>query len=145
LTDLEQLVYTARVNTYSNPAGVQLALLMPKKLVVQPPRSIADLDRLEQEALRFIADYSGTDPFRRPPSQAELLAHLNQVLPRRPGNKPALVSTQQTHRLATRMRSRGLLVDITGFVRVPRNMVLTELGEQLARDMRAHRSNDPPL
>jgi hypothetical protein len=118
---------------------------MPKKTVPQPPRSTADLDRLEQEALRFIAEYAEADPFRRPPSHAELLAHLNRVLPRRPGNKPALVSTQQTHRLAYRMRSRGLLVDTTGYLRVPRNMVLTPLGERLAQRIRTNRSKDPPL
>jgi hypothetical protein len=117
---------------------------MPKKPAPQPPRTVADLDRLEQEALLFIAAYVGADPFRRPPSHAELLAHLNRVLPRRTRNRPALVSTQQTHRLATRMRSRGLLVDTTGFVRVPRNMVLTPLGEQFAREISGQRSHGLP-
>jgi hypothetical protein len=107
-------------------------------IMVRPkqPTSPSDLTRLEREALVFIVDYITADPFRRAPSQAELLVHLNRVIPRRPGNKPALVSTQQTHRLASKLRAKGMLVTIKGFVRVQRNMVPTQLGEHLAREIR---------
>jgi hypothetical protein len=95
------------------------------------------LDRLSREVLKYIAEYRAQDPFGRPPSQKELLNRLNEVLPKRSGGRPALVSTQQTHRLAAKLRRQGYLVPLTGSIRVGRNMVLTEKGQLLAQQLLA--------
>ena len=95
------------------------------------------LSRTEQETLKFIIEYTMKDPFRRPPSHAELLKHLNEVLPRRKDDGPALVSTAQTFRIAAKLRVKGYLVQVIGPTRVNRNMVLTPEADRFVRELAA--------
>jgi hypothetical protein len=103
------------------------------------------LSRIEQETLKFIIEYTLDDPFRQPPSHTELLKYLNEVLPRRKDDKPALISTEQTFRIATKLRAKGYLVQATGPARVNRNMVLTPEADRFVRELVAQwRANSTP-
>jgi hypothetical protein len=84
----------------------------------------------EREALRLIVDYMKHDPLRQAPSHRVLLDLLNSALPRQQSGRPALVSKEQTYRVARRLRKLGLLVTAPGR---HGNLVPTTKGRRLAR------------
>ena len=84
----------------------------------------------EREALRLIVDYMKHDPLRRAPSHRVLLDLLNSALPRQRSGRPALVSKEQTYRVARRLRKLGLLVMAPGR---HGNLVPTARGRRIAR------------
>lgn len=91
------------------------------------------LSKRERLSIMYILEFMKSDPFHRPPSQAELMRHLNEVLPKQPDGSPALVSTQQTHRIVVSLRTKGWLENIVGPVRVNRNMYPTGGAQALAK------------
>jgi hypothetical protein len=98
---------------------------------------LEDLKPKDKEALRLIVDWIAKDPLHQAPTFRELLDELNKVLPRQqPGNRPALVGTEQIHRIAERLRRLKLLVDIPLEGRRKgrdRNLVPTTKGARLVR------------
>jgi hypothetical protein len=94
-----------------------------------------ELNHRQKTTLRVIVEWIANDPLHQPPSHRELLAKLNEVLPKQqPGNRPALVGTEQTLRLAEQLRRFKLLVDLPkdGKIR-HRNLAPTVKGERLVR------------
>jgi hypothetical protein len=76
-----------------------------------------DLDTLQprdKEALRIIVEIMEIDPLHQPPTHRKLLELLNQVLPRQPNGKLALISKEQTFRIAQKLRKAELLVNAPG-------------------------------
>jgi len=100
---------------------------------------LEELSKRERLSMKFIVAFMEKDPFHRPPTQVELLQHLNEVLPKQPDGRPALVSTQQTHRIVTSLRVKGWLQEIPDQVRVNRNMYPTRAGQALAKPGHASR------
>jgi hypothetical protein len=100
--------------------------------------SAAELTVRQKIALRAIVEWIEQDPMHQPPTHRELLVRLNELLPKQqPGNKPALVGTEQTNRLAEQLRRHKLLMDVPkgGKIR-HRNLVPTAAGERLVRRWR---------
>ena len=93
---------------------------MPSKLEQEE----VTLTQREMIALKFIKQYTDSNALHRPPTHVQLLDHLNAVLPKQKDGRPALVSKQQTHRLAISLRAKGMLVDVGPGDKIP-NMVLT--------------------
>jgi hypothetical protein len=85
----------------------------------------------EHEALRLILDYMKYDPLRQAPSHRVLLELLNNAMPRQPSGRPALVSKEQTYRIARRLRRLGLLITVPGR---HSNMLPTAEGRRVARE-----------
>jgi hypothetical protein len=86
---------------------------------------IPELSTRELETLKFIVHYQRTNKFHQSPSHRELMEHLNGILPAQRNGGPAISSTVQTHRIAIKLRSKGLLVPIEATDIPTRNMVLT--------------------
>lgn len=101
---------------------------MPKRLY-----SLEELELTprEKEAIKFIAQWPKTHRYPKAPNHRELLAYLNKVLPKSVSGGPALVSLEQTRRLANQLRAKGILVSGVEVYKMPRNLVLTQFGEQV--------------
>jgi hypothetical protein len=97
-----------------------------------------ELKPREKIALRAIVEWIEKDPLHQPPTHRELLERLNELLPKqKPGNKPALVGTEQTNRLAEMLRRHKLLVDVPASGKIRhRNLVPTAKGERLVKQWR---------
>ena len=89
-----------------------------------------ELNQREIETVRYLLDFRHKNRYPAAPSHRELLEHLNKVLPKQKGNKPALVSLEQTRRLVDQLRAKGVLIQTE--YHVPRSIVLSEFGERVA-------------
>src|SRR5262245_13176377 len=89
-----------------------------------------DVKPRDKIALVTIYEHIVADRFHRPPSHTELLDELNRRLPKQSNGKPALISKEQTHRMANRLRREKLLeqTDLTHY-----NLVPTPIGERWAK------------
>ena len=89
-----------------------------------------NLQPRDKIALVTIYEFIQADRFHRPPSHSELLEELNKRLPKQAGGRPALISKEQTSRMANRLRREKLLeeTDLTHF-----NLIPTHLGERWAK------------
>jgi len=85
----------------------------------------------EKEALLLICQLIQADALHQAPSHRELLRRLNAVLPLQASGRPALIGTQQTVRIAHKLRRLGLLIYAPGRTR---NLVPTARGRQVARE-----------
>ncbi len=70
------------------------------------------------------------NPIGLPPTTREALEELNQHLPKRKGNKPALSGQIQIVRLVHSLREKGLLHNVNERLFRQRNMAMTDKGKQ---------------
>ena len=92
--------------------------------------NLDDLPLREKEALRIIVEVIDADALHQPPTHRALLARLNEVLPLQPNGKKALISKEQTYRIAEKLRQAELLVNAPGR---DYNLLPTAKGTRLVR------------
>jgi len=89
------------------------------------------LQERDKVALVTIVEFIKNDRFHRPPSHSQLLDEMNKVLPKQKGGKLALISKEQTNRMASRLRREKLLEELEPGSHL--NLIPTPLGERWAR------------
>jgi hypothetical protein len=100
-----------------------------------PLDTTLELSTAEIAALRYIVEFQKTNKFHQAPSHRELIEHLNTVLPKRSHGGPAISSTVQTYRIATKLRTKGYLIQIEADdEKKARNLVATPTGEKYVRE-----------
>jgi len=101
-----------------------------------PRKQLYTIDELELnpreiETIKYLVQYQRTHGrYPSSPTHRELFDHLNKVLPKQKGGKPALVSLEQTRRLVDQLRTKGVLIQTK--YHVPRSICLSEFGDKVA-------------
>lgn len=110
---------------------------MDVKSKASPLDTTLELSTTEIAALKYIVEFQKTDKFHRAPTHRELITYLNGVLPKRKHGGPAISSTVQTYRIATKLRIKGYLLQVEGDAeKSARNLVATAAGEKFVRSKR---------
>lgn len=109
---------------------------MPGTSKGTPLDTTIELSGTEVVALRCIVDMQKADRFHRAPTHRELILEMNKRLPKRQHGGPAISSTVQTNRIATKLRTKGYLVQVVGVEGSARSLVATPEGEKFVKSQK---------